>query len=257
MATTKPRSVPKDQLVALYEKARDDGKIHNLHYGDHYPIAVGAPETQTGAFDLPFLEYLAVAARLCQEDMKQTHHESAEMQIWRFVISQFAYGSAAVHKAVAKYLRGGHATTMPTFVLDPSKDPATWPILAESALGKKILETTTGRSRKVIQLHNISLEVYSGRDGWAIPYEGLTDEEHEEWSNQHVPFYLQGLVFLRKCSKRLYALNNRMSPDAGQSHVQLLTKNEQSAILVEKKAFKATKSSENRIPTSSIQKQVG
>ena len=163
------------------------------------------------------------------------------MQIWRFVISQFAYGSAALHKAVAKYLRGGHATTMPTFVLDPSKDSATWPILAESTLGKKILESATRKPRTVIQLHNISLEVCSGREGWAIPFEGLTDEEHEEWSKQHVPFYLQGLVFLRKCSKRLYALNNRMSPDAGQSHVELLTKNEQSAVLVEKEVFKATR----------------
>ena len=104
---------------------------------------------QSGAFDLPFLEYFGVAARLMQEDRKTTRFESAEMQVWRFMISQFTYGSAAIHKAVEKYLKGGHVTRtyfLSCRVLQSGKIRGTWclTVLYESVpLKNSYIDTLT------------------------------------------------------------------------------------------------------------------
>lgn len=106
VANSKPKQVGQDRLWRLYEAATEEGKITNLNYRNDYPIASGAPDNvQLGAFHLPFLEYFCVASRLTQEDRKSTRHESVDMQIWRFVVSQHAYGSAAISNAVEKYLK--------------------------------------------------------------------------------------------------------------------------------------------------------
>ena len=79
---------------------------------------------------------------------------------------------------------------------------------------------------------------------------GLTDAEQQEWNVQHVPHYLQGLLFLRKCSKRLYSLHDRMMPESGAAFVEVTqtTGEEQTALLIEKEAYKSARKFREQFP---------
>lgn len=55
----------------------------------------------------------------------------------------------------------------PFFALDISQDPATWPVLTQSELAAAF-KSVAGATR---QIHNMSLEVYGGRNGW-VPNDG-------------------------------------------------------------------------------------